>query len=239
MRKSLIILIFISNNIAWSQDKFINLVNKISQYDNLSEIDSLLTKPKSNSTAVYSYRQFNRDIGQGFYQNRFYLSNDFVLNILSENGISKFGWLSEVKREKNVRTERLYHSEEEILRFIKSHNEKYHSSFTLLDLEKQMVTEYKVAIDCGIKGRSKSKEAKRMLKFIKRKNKDKLNEFLVSFAPELRTLGIIGLLKLGKLSEKQESIIENLYEMDAIVSYCIGCFGSYDDYETVVKYHSE
>ncbi|PQJ17062.1 MULTISPECIES: hypothetical protein [Nonlabens] len=239
MQKILIILLFLSSAVVQSQDIFPKIVETISNHKRITEIDSLLDKPNSHSTEIYSYRKFKREIGLNFYQNRFYLTNNLVINILSENEIVKFGWVSEVKREKNIRTEQLYHSDEEILKFIEAHNKMYDSNFTLLDLEKQMIKEYKVAIDCGIKEQNKSKETKKMLKYVKRKNVNKLNEFLTSFAPELRTLGIIGLLKLGNLSKEQESIVENLYEMDAIVSYCIGHFGSHDDYQTVVKFHSE
>ena len=103
-----------------------------------------------------------------------------------------------------------------------------------------MLAEYVVGFGCGYSGSYISDESSKMLKYVKRKDINSLNQWLTAFSPELQTLGAIGLLQLGEINETQRQIIERLKTRNSTISNCMGCIYSYDtEFKKLIKIYSE
>tara|TARA_R110002051_G_scaffold269644_1_gene329859 strand:- start:245 stop:985 length:741 start_codon:yes stop_codon:yes gene_type:complete len=210
-----------------------NVTELKSFIEKIEKADSILEKIKKasfqNLDVIGVYSELDREIDFGFQQHRIKVlpisGLDLKLNFISKNGVIIYGWISEYKSnsKKHQNIEPFKESADFLEQYLSKHNEFYKSDFDQLDFENQILSEYIVGFGCGFTGDEISKESKQTLKYSENKNVDKLNEFLISIAPELQTLGTIGLLKIGKISDEQKKIIQHLKNRNSEVNTCAGC----------------
>ena len=223
-----------------------NVTELKSFIEKIEKADSILEKIKKadfqNLDVIGVYSELDRKIDFGYQQHRIIVMPisglDLKLNFLSKNGNIIYGWISEYKsnNKKHLNLETFRESADFLERYLAQHNEFYQSDFDQLDFENQILSEYIVGFGCGFTGDETSTESKQTLKYSENKNLVKLNEFLISIAPELQTLGTIGLLKIGKISDGQKKIIQHLKNRNSEINTCAGCiYGLQYPFKDMIK----
>ena len=218
------------------------LIQSVNGQTNVSELKSLLMKIETtdsikekikkahfkNLDVIEVFNELERDMDFGFIHHRIEVMHwrgDLQLNLLSKNGLIKYGWISEDKSAyKKKLGPQLFKDDTDVLNeYISKHNEYYESNLDSADFEEQLLTEYVVGFGCGFSGGEISRESKAILRYVDNRNIKKLNNYLTSFSPELQTLGTIGFLKIGELNKHQKKIINHLKNRDSKINSCAGC----------------
>ena len=229
MNKISIILLFLIFQITKGQSNLDDLKKYIENIENVSELYNLKNVKFKHFSVITAHTDIERDIDFGYKHHRIeivpYDGYDMKLNIISKDDKIQTAWVSEFDSYKNkyLKIKIVIKNPDFLSRYVKKHNTLYYTKLTDQDFMHQITKEYVVGFGCGITGNNIPREAKKMLKFVKHKNRKKLQEYLTSFSPELQALGTIGLLKIGKLSLMQKNIIEHLKKRNSIVSTCSGC----------------
>lgn len=208
-----------------------NITKLKSILSNIEYVDSISTIKKTDFKSVNIlsiYHSLERQIDFGYEHHRFMIliipGGDLMLDIITKNEIVKMGWLSEYHFLDSKENSFVFKSTNGFLKkYVRQHNLFYNTDFEFSDFINQILTEYVVAFGCGYDGNAISKEAKKSSKWAKNKNERKLMKYLTSFSPELQTLGTIGLLEIGNLSNEQKRIIEHLKKRNSIIFSCMGC----------------
>lgn len=220
-----------------AQSQLSELTEFISKID---EADSLLSYvQKKNFESVktsykWSWEEQNRNVDFNFKHHRIAIGTDFdtkyKVNFLSKNGKIVVGWIStfDEYNDEIISTDLFRENTQVLDNYTSLHNSFYQTNLTSSEIVNQITMEYEVALGCGYSGNYVSKASDKMLKYVKRNNKRKLNNFLKSFSPELQTLGAIGLLKLGILNDEQIRIISHLEQRNSTIYSCSGCLSSND-----------
>ena len=243
MRIILTLSLIILFNSVNAQIKFEELKQKISAYETVQEFDSLVSaKSIKEMKAFLVYYEFQRQVDNGYQQNRINIDDYLKINFISKNGKLMFGWISKFDsyNERIKHTEEIKSAEKKIKSYLKMHNSLYNSELTEKDLKTQILAEYVVGFGCGDSGNYISDESSKMIKYVKRKDINKLYNWLTAFSPELQTLGVIGLMQLGEVNETQSQIIERLKTRNTTISNCMGCLYSYDaEFKKLIKIYGE
>lgn len=229
MRILSLILILIYLQSACGQNDVSELKSLLETIETTNSIKQRIKNASFNNLDVIEvFNQLERDVDFGFVNHRLEIMHwkgDLTLNFLSENGIIKYGWISEYKstNKKLAGPVAFKDSPNFLCDYISKHNNYYGSNLTEKDFEEQMLTDYVVGFGCGFSGAEISKESKASLRYSDNRNIKKLNEFLTSVSPELQTLGVIGLLKIGIINQKQKKIISHLKDRNSSINSCAGC----------------
>lgn len=216
-----------------------NIAELQSLLETIEKTDSLKEKIKSahfeNLDIIEVYVELERDIDFGYKQHRILImpisGSDLKLNFISKNGIIKNGWISEYQLadDTHLNLELFKSSPELIKEYVFNHNTYYETNLDETEFKNQILKEYVVGFGCGFGGGEISKESKKSIRYSNNKNLKKLNELLTSFSPELQTLGVIGLLKIDKITDKQKIIITHLKKRNSIIFSCSGCVYGIDE----------
>ncbi len=243
MRTLIIILSFIYVQSVYGQNNVTELkavLEKIEQSNSVEQ--KIKTADFQNLDIIGVYKELDRKIDFEFQQHRIVVMPisglDLKINFISKDGIIVYGLISEYKsaNKKHLNIEVFKESSDFIEDYVSKHNKFYKSNFNQSDFEKQFLSEYIVGFGCGFAGDEISKESNESLKYSKDKNIEKLNAFLTSFSPELQTLGTIGLLKIGKISDEQNKIIKHLKNRNSNINSCAGCiYGLEYPFKTMIK----
>jgi len=244
MRIALIILtLFIFQSIK-GQNNLADLRNHIEKTENVSKLSKLKTVTFDSLSILTTFNELERQIDFGFEHHRIlvmpYSGWELKLNLISKNGKIQIAWISEFdsNKEKHMNTLTITKNSDFLKEYVKNHNKFYKNELTESDFEKQILNEYVVGFGCSINGLDIPKESKRMLKFVKRKSREKLNKYLTSFSPELQTLGTIGLLKIGKITAEQNRLIEHLKNRNSVIFSCSGCsYGIEETFNERIEYY--
>lgn len=211
-----------------------NYFNDLKHFvEKIEKTDSINEKIKNNDyndlDILEVYTVLNRKIDFDYNQHRLEILHTsgwhLQLDFISKNGEIELGWISQydITNDKYLRTEPFRLNEETVLNYIDRHNEFYGTNYTTNDFKKQLLGRYVVGFGCGFSGDEISEEAKRSLRWSKNRRIKKLEGYLKSINPELQTLGAIGILKIGKVNEQNQKIIDHLKERNSIVYSCSGC----------------
>lgn len=244
MRIALTILtLFIFQSIK-GQNNLKDLKNYIEKTENVSKLSKLKTVKFDSLSILTTFNELERQIDFGFEHHRIlvmpYSGWELKLNLISKNGKIQIAWISEFdsSKEKHMKTLTTTKNSDFLKEYIQNHNHFYKTELTESDFEKQILNEYVVGFGCSIDGLYIPKESKKMLKFVKKKNRKELNKYLTSFSPELQTLGTIGLLKIGKLTKEQKSIINHLKIKNSVIFSCSGClYGIGETFSQRIEYY--
>jgi hypothetical protein len=243
MRITLTLLSIILFNSVNAQISFVDMKQKVSEYETVQEFDSLVSaKSIKEMKAFLVYYEFQRQVDNGYQQNRITIDDYIKINFISKNGKVMFGWVSKFDsyNEEIKHTEEIKPAENKIKSYLKLHNSLYNSQLTEKELKTQILAEYVVGFGCGYSGSSISDESSKMMKYVKRKDIKSLNKWLTAFSPELQALGTIGLYELGEINEAQKEIIERLKTRNTTISNCMGCTYSYDtEFNKLIEIYSE
>jgi|TARA_B110000977_G_scaffold26875_1_gene33669 hypothetical protein len=190
-----------------------SLLEKIERTDSIKQ--KIKTAHFKNLDVIEVFNELEREIDFGFIHHRMEIMHwkgELKLNFLSENGLIKYGWISDGKStsKKKLAPEIFKGVPDFLSEYVSKHNNYYGSNLDAADFVEQMLTEYIVGFGCGFNGREISKESEATPRYSDNRNIKKLNKYLISFSPELQTLGAIGLFKIGELNKQQKKIINHL-----------------------------
>ncbi|MFL0354814.1 hypothetical protein [Xanthomarina sp. GH4-25] len=229
MRVTLILLTLFIIQTTKGQNNLADLNAYIKKTENISELSNLKSVQFDSLSILSTFNELERQIDFGFKHHRIlivpYSGSDLKLNLVSKNGEIQITWISEFDPSNDVNFNILNvpKNSDFLKEYVQNHNGFYKTELTESDFENQIINEYVVGFGCSIDGLTVPKESKKMLKLVKRKNREELNKYLTSFSPELQTLGAIGLLKIGKLTKEQKNIIKHLKNKNSVIYSCSGC----------------
>ncbi|WP_417887976.1 hypothetical protein [Zunongwangia sp.] len=227
-----------------------NVAELKSFLETLEKTDSIKQKIKEahfqNLEILDLYIELERKIDFGYMQYRILVMPisgwDLKLNFISKDGIIKYGLISEYKynEEKHLNIKNFSRSPDILRQYTSKHNKYYDTNLDQPDFIEQLLKEYVVGFGCGFSGKQISKESKKSIRYAKKRNFKKLNELLTSFSPELQTLGVIGILKIGKITDLQKKIIQHLKKRNSVIYSCSGClYGIGETFNKRIKYYEQ
>ena len=242
MNKFPFILFLFIFQITFGQSNLDDLKKYMEHIENVSELSNIKNKKFEVLSVFLIQNEIERSIDFGFKHHRILVEPDqgydIKLNLISRNGKIQIAWISEYDsyKEGNLNTMTLIKNPDFLIQYVQNHNKLYQTKLTEQDFINQTLKEYVVGFGCGITASNIPKQAKKMLKFVKHKNRKMLQEYLTSFSPELQTLGAIGLIRLGNLSPLQKNIIEHFKKRNSVISTCAGClYGLNEKFTKVIK----
>ncbi|UMB61197.1 hypothetical protein MHL31_03095 [Lutibacter sp. A80] len=229
MRKTFIFITLILTQFLNGQNNLVELKSYLSTIENVELISSIKTADFKTLSVLTTFDEIERKIDFGYEHHRILVMPnpglDIKVNFISKNGKIIIGWVSEydLSKDKHIDISTFKNNLEFLNNYIKNHNDFYKTQLNESDFKEQILTEYVVGFGCGEVGLDIPSESKKTLRLSKNKNKKALNRYLTSFSPELQTLGTIGLLKIGNLSDDQKQIIEHLKNINSVIFSCSGC----------------
>jgi len=242
----LVLILFLIQNVHGQN----NIAELKSLLETIEKTDSLKEKIKTahfeKLDIIEVYVELERDIDFGYRHHRILIipvsGSDLKLNFISKNGNMKTGWISEFQLDNNTHLNlKLFKSSPKLFtEYVFNHNKYYETNLDEREFKNQILDEYVVGFACGFSGKEISKESKKSIRYSNNKNSKKLNELLTSFSPELQTLGAIGLIKINKITDKQNVIIDHLKKRNSIIFSCSGCvYGSGETFNEGIKYYED
>lgn len=248
MRRSLTVLVvsLVISISCFGQGEIVELnafLTKIKVVDELSS----LNKQKFESLSILTVQnELDRTIDFGFTHIRKMIitekDGDFRIDIITKGDSIKLG-LTTILNWKNNEPksyEFFYTSDLFLTDYLEKHNNFYLANLKKNQFIEQLNNEYTVGFGCGIVGMDIPKYSGLSQRYIKHKNRKKLNTWLRSFSPELQALGTIGLYKLGSLSKDEMNIIKHLKRRNTTINTCLGCiYGFQEKYKNVIKINIE
>ncbi|MDC6363490.1 MULTISPECIES: hypothetical protein [Flavobacteriaceae] len=222
----LLISLFILQNL-FGQDDFEKIKLHLQSFDYVQELKSLRGKKFGSFETLVITDLLKRKLDFGYEHHRYILlpvsGNELRLNILVKNDSIIHGWLSyfnSVKKRHSHISE--FKSDPIVVEdYVHRHNKFYKSKLGVIDFQEQLIEEYLVGFGCGYTGRDTSPKTKESMGWVKQRKKHKLNGNLISFSPELQTLGAMGLMSLNKLNDEQNRIIQHLLQRNSVINSCL------------------
>ncbi len=234
--KNLFIILLLSNLYnVYSQTGFDGLNNNIQNKKTIIELSKLKSEKFESLSILTIQNEVERKIDFGFIHHRILVithnDGDFRVDIISENNIIKFGLISVLswKDEQPEKYKIINHSDSFIKNYLKKHNIFYKSDLKEEDFIEQLNNEYIIGFGCGIVGMDIPKKSELFKKYIKQKNRKRLNNWLRSFSPELQTLGAMGIVELKSISEDELRVMEHLNKRNTSINTCMGCLYGFQE----------
>ena len=139
-----------------------SLLEKIERTDSIKQ--KIKTAHFKNLDVIEVFNELEREIDFGFIHHRMEIMHwkgELKLNFLSENGLIKYGWISDGKStsKKKLAPEIFKGVPDFLSEYVSKHNNYYGSNLDAADFVEQMLTEYIVGFGCGFNGREISKES--------------------------------------------------------------------------------
>ena len=243
MRNYFIILTILLAQILNAQDNISDMKSFVYTIENVEQLSNLKAVKFESLSIITTFDELKRKIDFGYEHHRILImswNGELKLNIISRDQKIKIVWLSEFNSSKEMHSNILTIVKDSIFleNYISKHNKFYQTKLTHSDFKNQTLEEIVVGFGCGEVGLDIPKESQRTLRLAKKRNRKELNKYLTSFSLELQTLGAIGLLKIGKLSNEQKLIIEHLKKRNSVIYSCSGClYGIGETFSELIKYY--
>lgn len=228
--KFLLIIFLFATYFCQAQTELIELSDFVKDLNDVEKLKKIRGKNLKSFYILYSQVEIERDLDFGYRHLRILVvpspGEDFIINIIHENGVILIGNVSiqTVSDDRQIKSDYYFKENSNFVKqYLEKHNIKYGSNQKEQDFYDFLMSEYTVGFGCGELGNYINPISKETLRLIKKKNIAKLNEMLTSINPELQTLGAIGLIRINKLTIKQQEIIEELKKKNSVIFSCGGC----------------
>ena len=228
--KFLLIIFFFASYFCQAQTELIELSDFVKDLNDVEKLKNIRGKNLKSFYILYSQVEIERDLDFDYKHLRILVvpspGEDFIINIIHKNGVILIGNVSiqTVSRERKIKSDFYFIENSSFVKqYVDKHNLKYDSNQKEQDFYDFLMSEYTVGFGCGDLGNYINPISKETLRLIKKKNIAKLNEMLISINPELQTLGAIGLIRINKLTVKQQEIIAELKKKNSVIFSCGGC----------------
>ena len=228
--KFLLIIFLFASYFCQAQTELIELSDFVKDLNDVEKLKNIRGKNLKSFYILYSQVEIERDLDFDYKHLRILVvpspGEDFIINIIHKNGVILIGNVSIQTISINREIKSDYYFKENsifIKQYVEKHNQKYGSHQIEHDFYDFLMSGYIVGFGCGESGNYINPISKETLRLIKKKNIAKLNEMLTSINPELQTLGAIGLIRINKLTVKQQEIIAELKKKNSVIFSCGGC----------------